>query len=86
MAISKQDLIDRLIATNNLTLVGWGKLVNGCSMAELFALIGEIEEQMVELRALTVKHSKELAAHNEGVAGRRRNGKPDRRYKAAKRV
>ncbi len=86
MAITKQDLIDRLIITNNLTLSGWAKLAAGCSMAELFALISEVEEQMVELRALTVKHSKELAAHVEGVPGRRLNGKPDRRYKAAKRV
>ena len=75
-----------MIVTNNLTLKGWTALTAGCSMAELFALIGEVEEQMVELRALTVKHSKELAAHVDGVAGRRLNGKPDRRYKAAKRV
>ncbi len=86
MAISKAQLIDCLIEANRLTLEGWTALTIGCSMADLFKIIEQVEAQMVDLRALTVKHSKELAAHIPTVPGRRLNGKPDRRYKAAKRV
>lgn len=55
-------------------------------MITLFTIIEQVEERMAVLRELTVKHSKEVAAHVPNVAGVRLNGKPDRRFKAAKRV
>jgi hypothetical protein len=84
--VTKEQFESRLSIINTLTSNTQTQLDSGSlKMEALFDIITQLELQCMELRELASQHSREIAMYT-GTAGLKLDGKPDRRWKAAKKL